>query len=63
LRTKSHGVCIHGRKKLGRFRGISAVFHPNIRFTMATELDSTLPFLDVPEEMKPESSLRHAVYR
>lgn len=53
----------HGPDKLQNFlRHINSV-HPNINFTMETEVNNKLPFLDCLVLKKPDGTLGHTVYR
>ena len=53
----------HGRNELERFLNHLNSRHPNIKFTMETELEGKLPFLDVLVIKKPTGELGHTVYR
>jgi len=53
----------HGRAELRKFLIFLNNQHPNIRFTMDTEENGKLPFLDVLVTKKADSTLGHQVYR
>jgi hypothetical protein len=53
----------HGRGKLAEFLDHLNGLHENIKFTMETEKDGHLPFLDIDIYCKPDGSLGHRVYR
>lgn len=53
----------HGREKLREFLQHLNTRHPNIKFTVETEEESQLPFLDVMIIRKLDGSLGHTVYR
>jgi hypothetical protein len=49
-------------EKLERFLNRLKGFHRNIQFTMETERDGHLPFLDIKIYRRPDGSLDHKVY-
>jgi hypothetical protein len=49
----------HGRDELKKFQEHLNSILPNIKFTMETEEDNSLPFLDVLVKRTPHSSLGH----
>lgn len=53
----------HGKEHLPAFLSFLNAQHPNIRFTMETEDNNQLPFLDVLVTKKPDGLLGHGVYR
>ncbi|XP_071439457.1 uncharacterized protein [Hetaerina americana] len=53
----------HGTEALTEFLGHMNSVHPNIQFTMETEKNKRLPFLDILIERKRDGSLGHQVYR
>jgi hypothetical protein len=53
----------HGPGKLAEFLDHLNGLHENIKFTMETERDGHLPFLDIDIYRKPDGSLDHIVYR
>jgi hypothetical protein len=53
----------HGPGKLAEFLDHLNGLHENIKFTMETEKDGQLPFLDMDIYRKPDGSLGHRVYR
>ncbi|XP_071447161.1 uncharacterized protein [Hetaerina americana] len=53
----------HGTEALTEFLGHMNCVHPNIQFTMETEKNKRLPFLDILIERKRDGSLGHQVYR
>jgi hypothetical protein len=53
----------HGPKELKNFVNHLNNIHPNIQFTMETESNSHLPFLDIGIYRRPHGSLGHRVYR
>jgi hypothetical protein len=53
----------HGEYELQKFLHFLKSIHQNIKFTMDTEKNSSLPFLDVVVNRRPEGSMGHAVYR
>jgi hypothetical protein len=53
----------HGSGKLVEFLDHLNGLHENIKFTMETEKDGHLPFLDNDIYRKPDGSLGHRVYR
>jgi hypothetical protein len=53
----------HGPGKLAEFLDHLNGLHENIRFTMETERDCHLPFLDIDIYRKPDGSLGHTDYR
>jgi hypothetical protein len=53
----------HGPGKLSEFRDHLNSVHEKIHFTMETERDGHLPFLDTNIYRKPDGSLGHKVYR
>jgi hypothetical protein len=44
-------------------RGLGFWCHVYLQFTMETEMDGHIPFVDIDVYRKPASSLRHRVYR
>ena len=53
----------HGKESLQMFLDHLNSIHPNIKFTMEIENNSSLPFLDVLVNKKKNGSLGHQVYR
>jgi hypothetical protein len=53
----------HGLESLMQFLEHMNNVHPNIKFTMETENDNRLPFLDILIERRAGRSLGHSVYR
>ncbi|XP_071450589.1 uncharacterized protein [Hetaerina americana] len=53
----------HGTEALTEFLGHMNSVHPNIQFTMETEKNKRLPFLDILIERKRDGSLGHQVFR
>jgi hypothetical protein len=53
----------HGPGKLSEFLDYLNSIHESIQFTMETERDGHLPFLDNDIHSKPDGSLGHKVYR
>ena len=53
----------HGRDKLQEFLKHLNGIHPKIQFTMETEEDDQLPFLDVLVKKHTDGTLGHTVYR
>ncbi|XP_011860821.1 PREDICTED: uncharacterized protein LOC105557975 [Vollenhovia emeryi] len=53
----------HGRETLPQFLTFINSQHPNIQFTMETEQDSQIPFLDVMVRRNENGTLSHNVYR
>jgi hypothetical protein len=53
----------HGPDRLRDFLDHLNSVHQNIQFTMETERDGHLPFLDIDIYRRPDSSLGHRVYR
>jgi hypothetical protein len=53
----------HGRDELEKFQKHFSSIHPNIRFKMKMEEDNSLSSLDLLVKRKPDSLLRHVVYR
>jgi hypothetical protein len=53
----------HGPKKLEEFLNHFNGLHRNIQFTMETEKEGHLPFLDIDIYRTPHGSLGHKVYR
>ncbi|XP_021934007.1 uncharacterized protein LOC110836758 isoform X2 [Zootermopsis nevadensis] len=53
----------HGPGKLAEFLNHLNSIHKSIQFTMETEKDGHLPFLDIDIHRKPDGSLGHKVYR
>jgi hypothetical protein len=53
----------HGPGKLSEFLDHVNSIHESIQFTMETERDGHLPFLDIDIYRKPDGSLGHKVYR
>jgi hypothetical protein len=53
----------HGRPDLDRFLEHLNGQHPSIQFTMETEENGRIPFLDVMVEKKTDGSFGHSVYR
>ncbi|XP_011858392.1 PREDICTED: uncharacterized protein LOC105555949, partial [Vollenhovia emeryi] len=53
----------HGRETLPQFLTFINSQHPNIQFTMETEQNSQIPFLDVLVRRNEDGTLSHNVYR
>ncbi|XP_046387256.1 uncharacterized protein LOC124156642 [Ischnura elegans] len=53
----------HGSESLTDFLAHMNSVHPNIKFTMETEKDNRLPFLDILIEQRADGSRGHSVYR
>jgi hypothetical protein len=53
----------HAPGKLAEFQDHLNGVHENIKFTMKTERDGHLPFLDTDIYRRPDGSLGHTVYR
>ncbi|XP_011862457.1 PREDICTED: uncharacterized protein LOC105559054 [Vollenhovia emeryi] len=53
----------HGRETLPHFLTFINSQHPNIQFTMETEQNSQIPFLDVLVRRNEDGTLSHNVYR
>jgi predicted GIY-YIG superfamily endonuclease len=53
----------HGRNALQSFLEFLNNQHSNIKFTMETETEGCIPFLDILIRRKPDGSLGHSVYR
>ncbi|XP_058045388.1 P2Y purinoceptor 1 isoform X3 [Ahaetulla prasina] len=53
----------HGKEKLDNFLTHLNSLHPKIQFTMETEVNNQLPFLDVLVYRKPNGSLGHTIYQ
>lgn len=53
----------HGTDSLGTFLAHLNNIHPRIKFTMETEQNGQLPFLDVLVTRRPDGTLGHSVYR
>ncbi|XP_021938281.1 uncharacterized protein LOC110838924 [Zootermopsis nevadensis] len=53
----------HGPGKLAKFLNHLNSIHESIQFTMETEKDGHLPFLDIDIHRKPDGSLGHKLYR
>jgi len=56
-----HRYRLHGQEKLDNFLNHLYSKHSNIQFTMETESDGHLPFLDIDIYKRPDSSLGHTV--
>jgi hypothetical protein len=56
-------ICPHDPGKLSEFLDHLNSIHESIRFTMETERDVHLPFLDIDIHRKPDGLLDHKVYR
>jgi hypothetical protein len=53
----------HGKEELQEFLKHLYNTHPNMKFTMETEQNQSLPFFDVLVSRRPDGSLGHIVYR
>ncbi|XP_011858342.1 PREDICTED: uncharacterized protein LOC105555901, partial [Vollenhovia emeryi] len=53
----------HGRETLPQFLTFIISQHPNIQFTMETEQNSQIPFLDVLVRRNEDGTLSHNIYR
>jgi hypothetical protein len=53
----------HGPEELQDFLNHLNNIHPNIQFTMETETNGHLPFLDIDIYRSSDGSLGHSVYR
>jgi hypothetical protein len=56
-------IWAHGPGKLAEFLDHLNELHENIKFTMETERDGHLPFLDIDIYRKPDGLLGHRIYR
>jgi TFIIF-interacting CTD phosphatase-like protein len=53
----------HGKEELQEFLKHLKNIHPNIKFTMETKQNRSLPFSDILVSRRPDGSLGHMVYR